>query len=112
MREIKFRAWESSTKRMIEDATYSEECRHDVNPWIYMQYTGLKDKKGKGIYEGDLYRDSTGVSLITWNNIFASFCIRRNGWLYDHFFSEVVVPEDGEVIGNIYENPELLKKMK
>jgi hypothetical protein len=105
-REIKFRAWS------IEKQCWAYFGINDVPNWVHLveveQYIGLHDKNGKKIFEGDLFKDSTGISLVTWNEYFASFCLRRNGWMYDHFFGEAVDPEDGEIIGNRYENPELL----
>lgn len=72
------------------------------------QFTGLRDKNGKEIYEGDGLKDSTGISIVVWNQLFSSFCLRRKDWLFDHFFGEAVDSFDTEVIGNIHENPELL----
>jgi len=118
MRTIKFRAWDLFNGEMA----YSDKYPHIAKFFFYvdsllagengielMQFTGLLDKNGKEIYEGDITKDSTGVCLIDWNDKLASFCLRRNGWAFDHFFGEAVDPSDVEVIGNIYENPELLK---
>lgn len=70
------------------------------------QYTGLKDKNGKEIYEGDIveYKDeSSRVNrlVVKWNGIDASFDF---GWVRTRYAST-----NGEVIGNIYENPDLLE---
>lgn len=71
-----------------------------------MQYTGLKDKNGKEIYEGDILNNYIiGVNFeIKWLNQDAGFYALAYNYHYD--------PNDwcikGEVIGNIYENPELL----
>lgn len=133
-REIKFRAWHKTEKRMdlvsfwdfvvgglgfTGEETLSEEAleaqeevpirRALTDECELMQFTGLRDKNGQDIYEGDITKDSTGGCLIGWNDQLASFCLRRNGWAFDHFFGEAVDPSDVEVIGNIYENPELLK---
>ena len=71
-----------------------------------MQYTGLKDKNGKEIYEGDLLKQKI---IVKWNEKFASWCLYREGWMFTHWFGESCNPEECEIIGNIYENPELLK---
>jgi len=127
MREKKFRAWDRKNKRIFQVYSFDTvdsgciprqikgEGIDDLE-FVYaadcdlLEYTGLTDRNGKGICEGDLCRDSTGVSRIVWHDTFASFCLVRKGWLSSHFFGEAVDPEDVEVIGNIYENPELLSK--
>ena len=115
MRELKFRAWDEVEKsffcigpsqRMTINELFKDlqekECSIE-------QFTGLHDKNGDEIYNGDLLKDSTGVSLVTWNEKFSSFCLTRRGWLSDHFFGEAADPEDCEVIGNIHQNSEILK---
>ena len=130
MREIKFRAWD---KKCIEvygtGMSYGEpEYFDDMlafrfnhfesdNPSeiIYEQYTGLRDKNGKEIYEGDIIQDSTFkdrgsyIMAVEWEKEAASFVLTRNGWAFRHYFYESSNPDDCEVIGNIHENPELLK---
>lgn len=85
-----------------------------------MQYTGLKDKNGKEIYEGDYLKDCEGkIMLVVWERngfkLRYDFERKYQGEKYmDKTFIELVNTEDKrwgfEVIGNIYENPELLKQ--
>ncbi|MBO5159612.1 MAG: hypothetical protein J6B94_08515 [Lachnospiraceae bacterium] len=72
------------------------------------QYTGLTDKNGNKIWEHDIIK--CGIKMyVFWDEHFASWCLTRKGWLYKHFFGESQEPEDCEVIGNIFDNPELLE---
>lgn len=113
MREIKFRAWDGKSIRhgcewiLIDSGDgavwentgsgYENDilCERD---WKVMQYTGLKDKNGVDIYEGDiLEREFDGFRFeVKFRH--GMFCACQN--TNDKF----------EVIGNIYENPELLEK--
>lgn len=135
MREIKFRAWDKEEKQMgnvlgfylqengwvdievleerddsdMKDKEYDDvEWRARLKYVDLMQYTGLKDKNGKKIYEGDilqigseLVETVTWVDETTWN---ADKC-PVNGWV-NH---ESIYKQKPEIIGNIYSNPELLK---
>ena len=107
---LKFRAWDGLNKTM-SFWTMNDLCNHTddstekpspLEEW--MQYTGLKDKNGKEIYEGDIL-DNEGARQkyeVIFHN--GCFCISQGGLGY-HIFNEKKV----EVIGNIYENKDLLE---
>ena len=121
MREIKFRAWDKDSKEMIP--LFNIDFEHNImnkgSLWksLYsvelLQYTWLKDKNGKEIYEGDLVEYC--IEWGYWNN---DYTIKRTveykEWHYNPFihwheeFTQKTYPECCEVIGNIYENPELV----
>ena len=118
-REIKFRAWDKERKCICKNnAVCNMDIEGNLNPQsnIYeiMQFTGLKDKKGKEIYEGDIikwFADSIDkIGVIEWNE--GTYVINRKdvdiiyGFGDFMFINNMIL--EGEVIGNIYENPELL----
>ena len=80
---------------------------HKVDPSTICQCTGLKDKNGKLIWENDIL--NSGNLVVTWREELASYCHTKKGWMYQHFFGEAVDSCDCEVIGNIFDNPELLE---
>jgi uncharacterized phage protein (TIGR01671 family) len=129
MREYKFRAWDKDNKEMLyqgSNTTYNNsvmDCRivldelgFDVlvrpygkdeyeyrNNCELMQYTGLKDKNGKEIYEGDIIFRPNEVGRIEFSED-GSFLIR-----FPHHLARLNATwEPIEVIGNIHDNPELL----
>lgn len=83
--------------------------------FVIQQYTGLKDKNGKEVYEGDIVAEKHdgGEGEANIGKIFfaaGSFIIDGDGPLYDHTFSLTPdILEDYLVVGNMLENPELIK---
>jgi len=118
MREIKFRAWDKKEKKIIVKGllltleqglrTFDFPDFHvdfaDGDRYILMQYTGLKDKDGKEIYEGDVLSAYERPLPIAWGN---------DSWIIGYYFESLhdflYSGDPKEIIGNVYENPELLK---
>jgi len=128
MREIKFRAWNKKEKVMINSVedefavvsngwiilednnddygtSWFSDRNHIEDPanLILMQYTGLKDKNGKEIYESDLLKRPDGaIEEIVFDA--GSFCIKYK----DSIFDFIAEDNNLEIIGNIYEHPNLI----
>ena len=116
MREIKFRAWDKLNKEMfnVESINFQERrvykdvvSYRNFNDIELMQYTGLKDKNNKEIYEGDIVIYHSKMHKIIFNAEEARFVLRD-----DEFELEISFTNNNnkrmEIVGNIYENPELL----
>ena len=132
MREIKFRVWCKQTEEMhaverlgfengelwyIEDEDRETEPPYfpDRNDSVLMQYTGLKDKYGQEIYEGDIVEYGLLTGKILFDSGAFQFEILKSE--QSHLIGErdclIDLSEDGfEIIGNIYENAELLEEAK
>ena len=125
-RQIKFRAWDNvdfMTKPFTLEDIVMGRTRFAEMDSTLMQYTGLKDKNDKEIYEGDIVRwkqASGGVLSPDENTYICQIKWSRTGWaceeikaLKDDYHSRfTLIPSHLEVIGNIYENPELLDNDK
>ena len=119
MRTIKLRAWDKDHKYFIyfdlNDIDDDLFGRHGVlqNTAIeeWEQYTGLKDKKGKEIYEGDIYKNKynqgTRAGTIIYNH--DGFKIQFKDQSNPKRMGSKSNKNNGEIIGNIYENPDLIK---
>jgi uncharacterized phage protein (TIGR01671 family) len=126
-REIKFRAWTGSVGTFNGMAYVGKKIDHFDKDTPLMQFTGLKDKNGKDIYEGDIFKHCIfdgGYSVIEDKNVNQFYYIglieqRQTGWGEKQISSNrnmgmwpMTVQEclnNSEVIGNIYENKELIK---
>ena len=114
MREIKFRAWISNTKHfldpvLVDGVWYTDENLRVVCP-IVEQFTGLTDKNGVEIYEGDIVNFDDGDGWVVGTEVvkfkhgaFSIACEDNDMFL---FTEDRII----EVIGNIHENHELLEK--
>ena len=122
-KEIKFRAWNKTKKIMTQAFAITgrgslilwKGRNGKTWDWAYgkskklleiMQYTGIKDKNGEEIYSGDLLRHNEGSKEyeVMWNDM--------GFWELDGSCLGMVMrdnPNGLEIVGNIYENPELIK---
>lgn len=133
MRAIKFRAWHKDTNRIHEvrsltlrfdDGSYPAVPQIEVGRYqwgsvsmggfnysdennVLMQFTGLKDKNGKEIFEGDIIKfKDTKPLVVEWDDKFAQFVMKPSSSVTFY------VAGDIEIIGNIHENPELVNPEK
>jgi uncharacterized phage protein (TIGR01671 family) len=126
MIEIKFRTWDTNKKILFNVSeihfgnNFYIKGLGDIfsRNFVLMQYTGLKDKKGKEIYEGDIVTFEVennscwfgpSIGIIEFNNFNSSFeiklkdCFLSIGKGYDAYRGTL------EIVGNIYEHPHLLE---
>jgi uncharacterized phage protein (TIGR01671 family) len=129
-RIIKFRAWDKTLKAMYEYNAAIEDLHDDC---VLMQFTGLHDKNGKEIWEGDILaskkwnvvKKADAPSVVFWMDTHAEFQHKWNEgnpfhpeldfWNNEPLWKVAcgLFPTDKcEVIGNIYENPEFIQSLK
>lgn len=136
MREIKFRAWDKIEKRILDwDGMYgivrakdnevgvhvaiADQCYIMPEDCILMQFTGLRDKNGKEIYEGDFVKikneygedllpETVTVSVMAgWRSVFEWTEMDEEGPNKKCRDMALTYENGREIIGNVYENPEL-----
>jgi len=126
MREIRFRAWDHRAGKMwnpiirpdgvlmAENGMGGYASFYDQEPQDpLMQFTGLKDKNGVDIYDGDILKQGINSGTVIWDENMSCWNI-ENFYAPSQDYPCVAFSENGhsssEVIGNIHQNPELLEK--
>lgn len=136
MREIKFRAWDGEDMFLVDTLEFpvggtrwfgpgvgkgicavNTQCDWKVDSFL-MQYTNLKDKNGVEIYEGDIIKSPGSHPLeVYWMGLAFGICWNDNGNKEESIICpdgmDMDIDDNGklqyiEIIGNIYQNPELL----
>jgi len=112
MRKIKFRAWDKTDKKWMDDEFVMDEplwgLNADSSRYEWGQFTGLKDAKGIDIYEGDILENNEGkLGEVRWDDWIKNIVVGLPN-NEDNWSGELNEFGGWKVIGNIYENPELL----
>ena len=135
MREIKFRAWDKIDEKLwnvisidfikgevtLLNEYTKESYIREIDEVELMQYTGLKDKNGKEIYEGDIIKynfksliEKEGINRdriapVYWQEFRGCWAVKESKYCNNDLFTYIQNGNVVEVIGNIYENSELLE---
>ena len=131
MRDIRFRAWDKEEEKMWFDVGITidkhiilqlttDDGLHSIRPEraILMQFTGLKDKSGREIFEGDIVapgkREVVFLTHLEYHEGVGFYTVshetKDDMEIPMHWTFGVTQAEDSEIIGDIYSNPELLEK--
>jgi len=121
MRERKFRAYykKHTTGKYIIEGEYTflelleRRIKFDLPSFVFVDYTGSKDKNGEEIYEGDIIRriePSLNVQQVEYCQRYSALMRRKRGEATGDFLDSGTISSNigFEIIGNIYQNPELL----
>lgn len=135
MREIKFRAKMSKTREWVVGSLIRQQMRGYKDSFCVLildnvftsnrivaidketigQFTGLQDRNGRDIFEGDIVRSTICTEFVyevAYNDKrFASFGLRRKQDAFMHYFGEAIEADECEVIGNVFDNQELLNQV-
>ena len=125
MREIKFRAWDTEYKRWekpdgisLKDGVafsvtgdgYIDDIITNYPEYVIQQYTGLTDRHDVEIYEGDVISQDGYNTVVEWSEFSAWWALINIPDIHSGNHLSALDFDKCEVVGNIYENPELLKE--